>query len=118
MLTTTDQVQLSKRGTSCGHGGVKLGCTTATLSRLKICPHLLDDQPLNLIGWDMDALAHAGGFKAKFHVGDTPMDVLAAEDGGASAVGVLTGIYTQEELEKTGVGMPGSNARYSVVART
>ena len=46
----------------------------------------------------------AGGFKAKFHVGDTPMDVLAADSGDATAVGVLTGIYTQDELEKTGVG--------------
>ncbi len=32
------------------------------------------------------------------------MDVLAADSGGATAVGVLTGIYTREELEKTGVG--------------
>ena len=49
----------------------------------------------------------AGGFKAKFHVGDTPMDVLAADGGNATAVGVLTGIYTQDELEKTGVGEQG-----------
>ena len=49
-------------------------------------------------------LLPAGGFKAKFHVGDTPMDVLAADGGGATAVGVLTGIYTRAELEKTGVG--------------
>lgn len=49
----------------------------------------------------------AGGFKAKFHVGDTPMDVLAADGGNATAVGVLTGIYTKDELEKTGVGEQG-----------
>ena len=54
-----------------------------------------------------EGVCPAGGFKAKFHVGDTPMDVLAADDGDATAVGVLTGIYTQDELEKTGVGEQG-----------
>ena len=36
---------------------------------------------------------------ARFHVGDAPMDVQAAEAAGAGAVGVTTGIYTRQELE-------------------
>ncbi|KAL4452286.1 hypothetical protein ABPG75_007948 [Micractinium tetrahymenae] len=39
-----------------------------------------------------------GGIKARFHVGDAPMDVQAAVGGGAHAVGVVTGIYTRQEL--------------------
>lgn len=35
------------------------------------------------------------------------MDVLAADGGDATAVGVLTGIYTRDELEKTGIGERG-----------
>ncbi|KAL4857292.1 Eukaryotic translation initiation factor 2 subunit alpha [Chlorella vulgaris] len=36
--------------------------------------------------------------KARYHVGDAPMDVQAAVGGGAKAVGVCTGIYTRQEL--------------------
>lgn len=39
-----------------------------------------------------------GSIKARFHVGDAPMDVQAAVGGGAQAVGVCTGIYTRQEL--------------------
>ena len=35
---------------------------------------------------------------ARFHVGDAPMDVQAAWDAGAVPVGVLTGIYTRQQL--------------------
>ncbi|GAX80513.1 hypothetical protein CEUSTIGMA_g7951.t1 [Chlamydomonas eustigma] len=34
----------------------------------------------------------------RFHVGDTPQDILAALEGGATAIGVATGIYTADEL--------------------
>lgn len=36
----------------------------------------------------------------KWHVGDTPMDVQAAQGGGAEALGVLTGVYSQEVLQE------------------
>eukprot|EP00887_Chlorella_sp_A99_P007702 scaffold20.g7702.t1 len=39
---------------------------------------------------------------ARFHVGDAPMDVSAAEAVGAQAVGVTTGIYTAQELHEAG----------------
>ncbi|PRW57041.1 haloacid dehalogenase [Chlorella sorokiniana] len=41
-----------------------------------------------------------GGIKARFHVGDAPMDVQAAVGGGAQAIGVCTGIYTKQELSE------------------
>jgi HAD-hyrolase-like len=41
---------------------------------------------------------------ARFHVGDTPMDLQAAEMAGAVGVGVTTGIYSKEELEACGTG--------------
>jgi phosphoglycolate phosphatase-like HAD superfamily hydrolase len=43
-----------------------------------------------------------GGIGARFHVGDAPMDVLAAEAAGAVAVGVTTGIYSRETLAGAG----------------
>ena len=43
---------------------------------------------------------HAGEIRARYHVGDAPMDVQAAVAGGAQAVGVCTGIYTRQELEE------------------
>lgn len=43
------------------------------------------------------------GIKASYHVGDTPMDVQAAGDAGTHALGVLTGIYSKDELLATGV---------------
>lgn len=46
----------------------------------------------------------AGGLKARFHVGDAPMDVQAAVGGGAEAVGVCTGIYSRQELEEAAPG--------------
>uniref|UniRef100_A0A7S0QZI5 Phosphoglycolate phosphatase n=1 Tax=Pyramimonas obovata TaxID=1411642 RepID=A0A7S0QZI5_9CHLO len=36
-----------------------------------------------------------------WHVGDTPKDILAAEYGGAKALGVCTGVFGKEELEKS-----------------
>ena len=39
---------------------------------------------------------------ARFHIGDAPMDVAAAEAAGAQAVGVTTGIYTRQELQDAG----------------
>ena len=44
----------------------------------------------------------AGGLRARFHVGDAPMDVSAAEAAGAQAIGVTTGIYTRQELANAG----------------
>ncbi len=43
-------------------------------------------------------------FKAKWHVGDTPMDVQAAQGGHAKALGVLTGVYSRQDLEGCGAG--------------
>ena len=43
-------------------------------------------------------------FKAKWHVGDTPMDIQAADLGGAKALGVLTGVYSRKQLEECGAG--------------
>jgi phosphoglycolate phosphatase len=37
---------------------------------------------------------------ARFHVGDAPMDVKAAKEAGAHPIGVITGIYTSEQLEE------------------
>jgi phosphoglycolate phosphatase-like HAD superfamily hydrolase len=34
----------------------------------------------------------------KFHVGDTPMDVLAAKAAGVVPVGVTTGVFSAEDL--------------------
>lgn len=42
----------------------------------------------------------------RFHVGDTPQDILAAVDAGVTAIGVATGIYTKEQLEAVA---PGKN---------
>ena len=36
---------------------------------------------------------------ARFHVGDTPNDVIAAEYAGAVALGVTTGVFSKEALE-------------------
>ncbi|KAK9805339.1 hypothetical protein WJX73_003601 [Symbiochloris irregularis] len=44
-----------------------------------------------------------GELKASYHVGDTPMDVQAAEAGGAHAIGVLTGIFDEQALLAPGV---------------
>ena len=46
----------------------------------------------------------AGGIRARFHVGDAPMDVQAAVGGGAQAIGVCTGIYTKQELSEAAPG--------------
>ncbi|XP_078166522.1 uncharacterized protein LOC144561433 isoform X1 [Carex rostrata] len=45
-----------------------------------------------------------GGFDLRVHVGDTPNDIKAAESGGALAVGVCTGVFSREELEKASNG--------------
>ena len=39
-----------------------------------------------------------GGVKARFHVGDTPMDMQAALEKGVTPIGVVTGIYSRESL--------------------
>ena len=42
---------------------------------------------------------HCGGeVGARFHVGDAPMDVQAAHAAGAHPIGVLTGIYSKQQL--------------------
>ncbi len=46
-------------------------------------------------------------FEAKWHVGDTPMDVQAAQGGHAKALGVLTGVYSRQDLEGCGAGQSG-----------
>ena len=48
--------------------------------------------------------ALGGPLRSRYHVGDAPMDVQAAEAAGAQAIGVTTGIYTREELEGAGRG--------------
>ena len=50
------------------------------------------------------SICAAGGLRARFHVGDAPLDVQAAVGGGAQAVGVCTGIYTKQELEEAAPG--------------
>ena len=40
----------------------------------------------------------------RFHIGDTPMDLQAAEGAGAQGVGVTTGVYTREELKVVSPG--------------
>ncbi len=41
----------------------------------------------------------------RFHIGDTPMDLRAAEGAGAQGVGVTTGIFTREELKAASPGV-------------
>jgi phosphoglycolate phosphatase-like HAD superfamily hydrolase len=43
-----------------------------------------------------------GGVRAFYHVGDTPMDVMAAVGAGATAIGVTTGVYSRQQLEECG----------------
>ncbi|XP_074556061.1 uncharacterized protein LOC141811886 [Curcuma longa] len=43
-------------------------------------------------------------FELRVHVGDTPNDIKAAEYGGALAVGVCTGIFTEAELKQASSG--------------
>ncbi|KXZ54465.1 hypothetical protein GPECTOR_4g530 [Gonium pectorale] len=40
-----------------------------------------------------------GSVAARYHVGDTPMDIQAALDAGAVPIGVATGIFSRSELE-------------------
>ncbi len=44
------------------------------------------------------AVAAGYDVESHIHVGDTPADILAAEHGGARAVGVLTGVFSKQEL--------------------
>ncbi|PNW83221.1 hypothetical protein CHLRE_06g311850v5 [Chlamydomonas reinhardtii] len=46
-----------------------------------------------------------GKVGARFHVGDTPMDIKAAVDAGAVPVAVATGIYTAEQLKAVAEGV-------------
>jgi phosphoglycolate phosphatase-like HAD superfamily hydrolase len=50
------------------------------------------------------AISNAGGVRASFHVGDTPMDVQAALAANCVAVGVTTGVYTRQQLQECGEG--------------
>ncbi|KAG0571833.1 hypothetical protein KC19_VG046800 [Ceratodon purpureus] len=43
-----------------------------------------------------------GGFKLRAHVGDTPADVRAAHFGQALAIGVCTGVFSNNDLESSG----------------
>lgn len=45
-----------------------------------------------------------GGFRLRAHVGDTPNDIRAAQYGGAMAIGVCTGIFSQKELREASDG--------------
>jgi phosphoglycolate phosphatase-like HAD superfamily hydrolase len=40
--------------------------------------------------------------RARFHVGDTPMDIQAALGAGARAIGVATGVFERAALERLG----------------
>ena len=40
----------------------------------------------------------------RFHIGDTPMDLQAAEGAGAQGVGVTTGVFSREELKAVSPG--------------
>jgi len=40
----------------------------------------------------------------RIHVGDTPMDLQAADGAGARGVGVTTGIYSHDELTAASPG--------------
>eukprot|EP01018_Ginkgo_biloba_P003154 Gb_22352 [translate_table: standard] len=46
----------------------------------------------------------SGGFRLHVHVGDTPNDIQAAEFGGALPIGVCTGVFKKEDLEKASSG--------------
>jgi histidinol phosphatase-like enzyme len=48
----------------------------------------------------------------RYHVGDTPMDLQAAEGAGAQGIGVTTGIFTREELKAVSPGVPAAVPRY------
>ena len=49
----------------------------------------------------------AGSITARYHVGDTPMDLQAADGAGAQGIGVTTGIYSREELAASSPGAAG-----------
>ena len=46
----------------------------------------------------------------RFHIGDTPMDLQAAEGAGAQGIGVTTGIFTREELRAVSPGVLAAGA--------
>ena len=48
-----------------------------------------------------------GSITARYHVGDTPMDLQAADGAGAQGIGVTTGIYSREELAASSPGAAG-----------
>jgi histidinol phosphatase-like enzyme len=47
----------------------------------------------------------AASITARYHVGDTPMDLQAADGAGAQGVGVTTGIYSREKLAASSPGI-------------
>lgn len=51
----------------------------------------------------------AGGIKASYHVGDTPMDIQAALAADCVAIGVATGAYAREQLEQCAEGAPADS---------
>lgn len=74
-------------------------------------------QPSRPDPWQAYALLHAGKgpimshavcagvqIGRTFHVGDTPYDVQAGAAAGAHAIGVLTGVHSEQDLTATGVG--------------
>ncbi len=61
-----------------------------------------------------DPLAGSVTVARRFHVGDTPMDLQAAEGAGAQGVGVTTGIFSREELKAVS---PGARVAHSSVVR-
>ena len=52
----------------------------------------------------MSPLTNAEPVLAQFHIGDSPMDLLAAKEAGAKPIGVATGMYSKNELEACGAG--------------
>ena len=50
----------------------------------------------------------------RYHIGDTPMDLQAADGAGAQPVGVLTGVYSRAELSAVS---PGAQAHRALMAR-
>eukprot|EP00889_Picochlorum_renovo_P004714 jgi/Picre1/31744/NNA_007095.t1 len=43
-------------------------------------------------------LNQSNGIQRRFHVGDAPMDVMAAKHAGSHALGLLTGIFSRDDL--------------------
>ena len=45
------------------------------------------------------------GISQSFHIGDAPMDMMAAKEAGVTGIGVTTGIYSKETLLNAGASV-------------